>query len=227
MKGDGTGQRQLTSSEDFETGGMASPDGRYIVFNSARAGDIVHVWRMNVDGGNAKQLTQGNFQDFNPFFSPDGKWIVFESWRSGSARMWKVSVDGGEPVQITNLPANLRGFLPDGKSIYGSYFDEQVSPPRWRSALVSFDTGQLTKVFDLPPKAGAWWMTDEKTLIYIEDRDDVSNLWTVPLDGGTPKQLTKFTSENIFAFRPSRDGKRFAIARGTGSSDIVLIKDFH
>ena len=140
--------------------------------------------------------------------------------------MWKISVDGGEPVQVTDLPANVRGFLPDGKLMYGSYFDEQVSPPRWQAALISFDNGQLMKVFDLPLKAGAWWMSDEKTLIYSEDRDDVGNLWTVSIDGGTPKQLTKFTSENILAFKPSRDGKRFAIARGTGSNDIVLIKDF-
>ncbi len=110
--------------------------------------------------------------------------------------------------------------------MFGTYFDEQVSPPRWRQALVSFDNGQLIKPFDLPPKTGTWRMSDEKTLIYVHDTDDVSNIWTVSVDGGTPKQLTKFTSENIFGFAPSRDGKRFAIARGTISQDIVLIKDF-
>jgi len=226
MNADGTSPRQLTSSEDDEYSGQVSPDGRYIVFSSQHAGDIVHIWRMDADGGNAKQLTQGNFEDFAPFFSQDGKWVVFGSWRSGSLRPWKIPVDGGEAVQVTDLPFNASAFLPDGKLMFGNYFDEQVTPPRQRSALVTFDTGQLARVFDVPPKTGAWWMPDEKTLVYVHDTDDVSNIWTVPVDGGTPKQLTKFSSENIFGFVPSRDGKRFALVRGTSSSDIVLIKDF-
>jgi eukaryotic-like serine/threonine-protein kinase len=226
MNGDGSGQRQLTSNDDPEEVGEASPDGRYIVFSSYHPGDIVHIWRIDADGGNAKQLTQGNFEDFSPFFSPDGKWVVFGSWRSGSLRAWKVSVDGGEPAQVTDLPFNANAFVPNGKSMFGGYFDEQVSPPRWRPALVSFDNGQLVKVFDLPPNVANWGMSDERTLVYAYDTDDVGNLWTVPIDGGTPKQLTKFSSENIFGFKPSRDGKRFALVRGTSSSDIVLIKDF-
>ena len=114
--------------------------------------------------------------------------------------MWKIPVDGGEAVQVTDLPFFAQAFLPDGKLMFGNYFDEQVSPPRWRSALVTFENGQLAKAFDLPPKTGTWRMSDEKTLIYVHDTNDVSNIWTVSVDGGTPKQLTKFSSENIFAF---------------------------
>lgn len=44
--------------------------------------------------------------------------------------------------------------------------------------------------------------------------------------GGTPKQLTRFDSERNFFFAVSRDGKQFAIARGSSFSDIILIKDF-
>ena len=108
----------------------------------------------------------------------------------------------------------------------GQYYDEQAKPPRWRAALVSFESGELVKVFDVPPKTRQWMMTDERTLIYSEDNDSVSNLWTIPVDGGTPKQLTKFTSELIFNFRPSQDGKRFALVRGTNSTEIILIKGF-
>jgi hypothetical protein len=69
-------------------------------------------------------------------------------------------------------------------------------------------------------------MTGERTLIYREQSDGVDNLWSVPVEGGSPKQLTKFTSEIIFGFRASRDGKHFAIVRGTSSADVILIKDF-
>jgi hypothetical protein len=39
------------------------------------------------------------------------------------------------------------------------------------------------------------------------------------------RKLTAFTSERITAFAVSRDRKRLALARGTTSSDVVLIRD--
>ncbi len=54
----------------------------------------------------------------------------------------------------------------------------------------------------------------------------ISNIWSQPLDGGAPKQLTDFKTDRIFAFDWSRDGKQLAVSRGTVTSDVVLIKDF-
>lgn len=226
MNADGTGQKQLTSNDDLESGVRVSPDGRHLVFASTPAGGVPHIWRMDADGGNPRQLTRGEFANYNPFFSPDNQWVVFSSWRSGKSRVWKMPVDGGEPVQVSDLPFEIGAFLPDGKQLFGQYFDEQMSPPRWRAALVSFDGGQITKVFDFPLRAQNWKMPDERTLLYVEERDGVSNIWTRPMQGGTPQQLTKFTSEIIFFYAPSRDGKQFAVARGTLEADIILIKDF-
>jgi len=47
-----------------------------------------------------------------------------------------------------------------------------------------------------------------------------------PLDGGPPRQVTDFKSDRIFGFEWSRDGKQLALARGTESSDVVLISGF-
>jgi serine/threonine protein kinase/Tol biopolymer transport system component len=226
MNADGTGQKQLTSNDEFETDVQVSSDGRYIVFASSPADGLPHIWRMDADGGNLKQLTRGEFADYNPNISPDNQWIVFSSWRTGKGRLWKIPFDGGEPVQLTDLTFRGGDFMPDGKLLFGDYFDEQISPPRWRAALVSFENGQLVKVFDFPLRARNWKMMDERTLLYIEERDSVDNIWTRPLEGGTPQQLTKFTSEQIFSHAPSRDGKQFAVARGTLEADIILIKDF-
>ena len=54
----------------------------------------------------------------------------------------------------------------------------------------------------------------------------VTNLWIQPLDGGSPKQLTHFTSESFFSFDWSRDGKQLVYGRGMTTSDAVLISDF-
>ena len=51
------------------------------------------------------------------------------------------------------------------------------------------------------------------------------NLWSQPLDGGPPKQVTDFKSDEIFSFAWSRDGKQLALARGVETGDVVLITD--
>jgi Tol biopolymer transport system component len=136
-------------------------------------------------------------------------------------------VDGGEPVQLSDQPLNAWSFSPDGKLILSNYYDEQVNPARWRPALISFETGQVVKVLDLSLKADKpQWTPDGRSLVYSEERDGVANLWTQPVEGGAPKQLTKFTTERIYNFAPSRDGKQFVISRGATPADIVLIKDF-
>ena len=54
----------------------------------------------------------------------------------------------------------------------------------------------------------------------------MDNVWSQPLDGAAPKQLTDFKQERIFAFDWSRDGKQLALARGTLTRDAVLISNF-
>ena len=63
-------------------------------------------------------------------------------------------------------------------------------------------------------------------MLYIDTRGGVSNIWMQPLDGGPPRQVTDFKSDRIFGFEWSRDGKQLALARGTESSDVVLISGF-
>ena len=64
-----------------------------------------------------------------------------------------------------------------------------------------------------------------RTLIYINTRRGVYNLWTQPVDGGAPKQLTNCQSEVIFAFDRLGDGKQLAVARGLQTNDVILISN--
>ena len=52
------------------------------------------------------------------------------------------------------------------------------------------------------------------------------NIWTQPLAGGKPQQLTDFKSHSItdFAFAP--DGKSIVLSHGTETNDVVLISNF-
>ena len=69
------------------------------------------------------------------------------------------------------------------------------------------------------------WTPDGRALRYIDTQGGVSNIWSQPLDGTKPVQLTNFKTGRIFNFDWSRDGKWLALARGTTTSDVVLISD--
>ena len=70
------------------------------------------------------------------------------------------------------------------------------------------------------------WSADAEDFLFINQPNDISNIWSMPIAGGPPKQLTKFTSEFIDHFDVTRDGKRFIVSRSTGGNDIILIKNF-
>ena len=69
-------------------------------------------------------------------------------------------------------------------------------------------------------------MPDGRSLAYIVTRDGVSNIWSMPIAGGAPKQLTNFTNDQIANFDISRDGKPNLFSRGSTTKDVVLISGF-
>jgi dipeptidyl aminopeptidase/acylaminoacyl peptidase len=70
------------------------------------------------------------------------------------------------------------------------------------------------------------WSPDGRSLVYVDTRDNISNLWSQPLDGGQPKQLTDFKSELIGDFDWSRDGRQLPLTRGTVTNDAIMISGF-
>jgi dipeptidyl aminopeptidase/acylaminoacyl peptidase len=76
------------------------------------------LWVVPTAGGAARQLTRdeaGN--DTAPQFSPDGRYLAFLSDRGGSQQVWQISLEGGEPEKLTNLPGGVEEFAwsPDGR----------------------------------------------------------------------------------------------------------------
>ena len=223
---DGSDSKQLTADVFIDHQPTASPDGRYVVFQSNRSG-AWNIWRIDADGNNAKQLTQGNSLDDYPNVSPDGQFVVFMSLRSGTWTIWKVGIDGGAPVQLTNRSSEFPSISPDSKSIAYFYTDEQ-SNNQPKLAVIPFEGGAPVKTIDLPrsvPPIAFAWMPDGKSIAYLDNSSGILNVWSQPLDGGTPKQLTNYKSEYVTSFAISRDGK-IATYRWSATRDIVLIRDF-
>src|SRR5262245_14914213 len=218
---DGKQQRQLTRDLLTDTTPVVTPDGRHIVFTSDRAGSR-NIWRMEIDGGGLKQLTRKVF-DVSPSLSPDGRWIVYSSSSGGESSLWKVSIDGGEPEQLSSALAGRPVVSPDGKSIAGLFQDKKDGI--FKIALLPFAGGEPAFVegVDRLDFSSHRWSPDGRALTYIATRQGVSNIWSKPIDGGPARQLTSFTSDRIFRYAWSRDGKSLACERGMIINDAVLI----
>jgi serine/threonine protein kinase/Tol biopolymer transport system component len=223
---DGSDSRQLTADPFIDQQPSVSGDGRYIVFQSTRSG-ARNIWRIDIDGSNPKQLTEGSYDDAAPVSSLDGRVVIFTSLRSGKSSLWKVGIDGGAPVQLSDRPAQLPLVSPDGKLISYFYTDEQANNQP-KLALIPFEGGEQVQTIDLPrsvqPIAFAW-LPDGHAVAYLDGGSGVLNIWSQPIDGSRPKQLTNFKSELVYSFAIARDGK-IAAYRLSATRDIVLIKDF-
>ncbi len=215
--------RQLTANSRANGIPSTPRDGRYIIFVSDRTG-VPCIWRMDMDGGNPKQLTDG--YDVDPHCSLDGHWLVY-THISNAGTIWKVPIDGGQPAQLTERPSYSAAISPDGKQIVCSYLEEPNSPVKL--AILPLEGGQPIRTFALPngfPETNLRWTMDGRSIVYGVRRGSVSNLWAQPVDGSAAKQLTNFTSDLIFSFDFSADGKGLALSRGTQTSDVVLISSF-
>ena len=231
VNADGSDPKPLTESTADDLAPEVSPDGRYVIFGSNRAG-LAEVWRMDIDGANPRQLTQttGGVPTFS--ISPDGRWVIYNPFTGG---IQKVSIDGGSPIELA-AKGNLRypQVSPDGKLLAYFVDDEQTKRPK--IAVVAFDTGAPVRTLDLPVTSGTdlyeklfyrgfHWSPDGRALVYINKLGGVSNLWSQPLDGSAPKQITDFKSDLILTFAYSRDGRQLAFARGNQSRDAVMISE--
>jgi Tol biopolymer transport system component len=220
--------RQLTANVRVNINPSVSPDGHFVAFTSDRT-SLPHIWKMSIDGSSAQQLTNGG-GEMDPFWSPDGHWIYYTSVVpfAGTTSIWRIPGEGGAAVQVTDRFSEGSVVSPDGKLIASFFHGTENSPAK--VGILSAQGGAPLKLLPISPMAvGTYppfqWSRDGKSLIYVENRKGVSNLWSQPLDGSPPKQLTNFQSDLISSFAWSPDGTQLAVARGTSTSDAILISN--
>lgn len=227
MNSDGSNRKQLTSNAEQNFEPSVSPDGRYIAFYSTRAGRG-DLWRIDIDGGNPRQLTHG-LLTWQPSWSPDGQWIFFLTYPDW--KIWKAPLEGGSPVAVTDHRSYRPVISPDGKQMACFYSDSRAEgsfESVYHLAILPVEGGPPLRTFpfrggDDPTFSLLQWTPDGRAILYNATTHNVSNIWSQPVDGGTPKQVTNFKDASINSFAWSRDGHWLACSRGTITSDAVLI----
>jgi len=222
MNPDGSGQTQLTSNQGNWNGRpRVTPDGRFVVFSSTRSG-INELWRMAPDGGNARQLTDSPDPAFRSTISADGKWAFYNTENTGA--IWKVSIDGGDPVSVSQQKCLFPAISPDGQFIACTEIEKGQSN-LWRVEIISAASGELLKKMDFPAGRSLFvWMPDSRSLISMNG--NWGNFYRHSIDSDAELKLTDFTSDRFPYFAISSDFRRIIFSRGSSYSEAVQITGF-
>jgi len=224
---DGSGSKSIFSDGSRAVSPALCGDGRYAVFVRNVNGTKTNVWRLEVENGNLKQLSDGD-DDFFADCTPDGKMVYYLSAASGRRVINRVSMDGGDSSLVIDLPAAALRISPDGKWLAFPY-TKGLTPSDYRRmhGIISLETGKLTYSYERGKfdRTQSCNFGPDDSLVCEVTQNGVSNLWSAPLAGGIPRQITFFHNDLIFDFAYSRDRKRLALARGQDLSDVVLLTD--
>ena len=224
---DGRNRTLVASSERNIQFANGCEDGKHIVYSTTRGAES-QVWRMDADGSNPVQLTHQR-PALLPVCAPDGASILFDY--ADGFKTWRMGIDGTNPTELP-LPNQSSPFAflsQDNKLVL--YRLGHPDSPQARDQLVAVPVQGGPPVFSFELPLGAivgqgipHWSPDGHGVDFVLTRGGASNVWRQPVPSGAIKQITNFPSGYIRSFTWSPDGKILFVARGSVSSDIILLK---
>jgi dipeptidyl aminopeptidase/acylaminoacyl peptidase len=205
----------------------ASPDGSRVVA-VVRQQRTRHLAIMSADGTNSRTLAasieiQGVVGQGAADWSPDGEWIVTGGRDAQGPGLFKIPVDGGEPLRLVTDDAFNPVWSPNGDLIvYARGFGGAGARSVLRGVKPDGTPAQMPEV---PVRAGGAhrFLRNGEGLVYLPNVETV-DFWMVDLTTNKIRQLTHLSDRgflNTFDITP--DGKYLVFDRSRQNSDVVLI----
>lgn len=233
MNADGSQHSKLIGDGGINVHPQITPDGKYIVFSSNRAGNF-SLWRADIDGKNPVQLvkdTEGNA--LRPQILEDGKTIIYERNENNTRKVELAQVSiNGENQKILTLENKTNDFIPrvssDGKKLAftAQFFDQANLSFSSKLNIVNLQNQNMsadTKEYNQNLGYIYEWTKDDKALTYINTLG-TENVYNYSPDNNSNQQITNFNTGSILNFCWSKDGKKLYIVRAVKNSDLILIK---
>ena len=215
----GGGQpRQLTNDEHSSTSPRWSRDGTKLAFVSARDG-ADQIWIMDASGGAPRKITGISTGAAEPVWSPDGKWLAFAS---------------DVYPECSDDACNKQRFERAAQSKVKAHLVDRLLYRHWKTwkdgtrthvFVVSSDGGEARDLtpgdHDAPPFSLAGptdyaFSPDSQELAFVSNHDKVeatstnADVFTVPVTGGTAKNITSANHAYDGSSQYSPDGRFIA-----------------
>ena len=168
-----------------------SPDGSKVIYvrnfkDIMTDRNLSNLWIINFDGTGNRPITTGNQNDFSPRWSNDGKKIVFKSNKDDNkVKLYLMWMDTKESFALTNTP-KAPGAITWSKD--DKYLAFNMFVPKAPNNIIKMPSKPKGAKWNEPPT-----YIDDLTYRadgqgYLESGN--MQLFTLPVDGGTPRQLT-------------------------------------
>ena len=147
-------------------------------------------------------------------FSADEKSVLYLSNDSGTYQLWKVSVKGGDPVQLTRFDDPVEGFECDPKSNRLVFLKDKGGDENYQMYLLDIDNGAPKLLVDAPKSRfrSPKFSPDGTRLAFTANLRDQRYFdpYVLDLGGGEPKLVREVDAYNLIeAWRP--DGKALVV----------------
>lgn len=191
-----------------------APNGEHVVY-VRKSMDIMkdrsrsNLWIIDANGSNHRAIASSSADFFSPRWSADGNRLAYASSEEGSVQIYLRWMDSGQVARLTDLTASPSSlsWSPDGRMI-------AFTMPVAAEAARPF--GELPKKPD-----GAEWAPEVRVINSLKYRADgqkgflpaeYQQVFVIPADGGTPRQLTTGNFNHGSSLTWSTDSKTLYLA---------------
>ena len=181
LAGKSDARRFLTLGDNSDQDPAYSPDGKFLVFASLRAGSL-DLWQIARETGASNRLIHGPSIDAEPCLTSDGARIYWSSNREGHFEIFTSSMDGAFLRRVTHdgVDAEHPSLTPDGAwVVYNSYNPDRKGI--WRTAPSGIGDTQIVKGPTRWPEVSP----DGRYVLYTVDTSPAArSVRVVAIDGG-------------------------------------------
>ena len=155
--------------------------------------------------------------------SPDGRYIVFSSNRTGNFNIWRMNIDGSNPVQLTYGDGEVHPTVSaDGLWVVYSKGGVDMSIEGKTIWKVPIDGGTSIQLSSIPSSGPA--VSPDGTLVACWYKPNEPSPWQIaliPIAGGPPVKTFDIRKASIFPLHWTTDGQAISyIDIGKNASNI-------
>lgn len=211
------------SLQFIKSSGCWDSEGKRFVFGAIRKSQPV-IAILNVETGKKEReiFFPQMGEILNPTWSPDGQYVAFSALVGGFSDLFIYDLETDQLRRITDdAYAEIQPvWSPDGRYIAFSTdrFSTDLtilSVGDFELALLDPETGEIKKVtgFDNAKHINPQWSPDSKSLYFLSDQNEISNIYRIELDTNKIFQVTNLYTgvSGITELSPA-----FSVAQKTG-----------